>query len=49
VAAGHAVVAVQAMARNIMRAQVSQFIQAVWDSDRETVDETILRLSRSRP
>jgi hypothetical protein len=35
--------------RRITRAQISQFIQAVRDSDREVVDETILRLSRSRP
>jgi hypothetical protein len=34
---------------HITRAQVGQFIQAVRDSDREVVDDTILRLSRSRP
>ena len=35
--------------RHITRAQVGRFIQAVRDSDREVVDSTILRLSRSRP
>ena len=35
--------------RRITRAQVGQFVQAVRDSDREVVDEMILRLSRSRP
>jgi hypothetical protein len=35
--------------RRITRAQVGQFIQAVRDSDREVVDETILRLASSRP
>jgi hypothetical protein len=35
--------------RHITRAQVGQFVQAVRDSDREVVDEMILRLSRSRP
>jgi hypothetical protein len=35
--------------RHITRAQVGQFIQAVRDSDQATVDEMILRLSRSRP
>jgi hypothetical protein len=34
---------------HVTRAQVEQFIQAVRDSDREVVDEMILRLSRSRP
>ena len=31
------------------RAQIERFIKAVRDSDREVVDETIMRLSRSRP
>jgi hypothetical protein len=35
--------------RHITRAQVKQFIQAVRDSDREVVDDMILRLSRTRP
>ncbi len=35
--------------RRITRAQVEQFIQAVRDSDRDTVDDMVLRLSRSRP
>ena len=35
--------------QRITRAQVARFIQAVRDSDREVVDETILRLSRTRP
>jgi hypothetical protein len=35
--------------RHITRAQVEQFIQAVRDSDRDTVDDMVLRLSRSRP
>ena len=34
---------------HVRRAQVERFIQAVRDSDREVVDETIMRLSRSRP
>jgi hypothetical protein len=35
--------------RHITRAQVGEFVQAVRDSDREVVDEMLLRLSRSRP
>jgi hypothetical protein len=35
--------------RRITREQVRRFVQAVRDSDREVVDEIILRLSRSRP
>ena len=35
--------------RHLTRAQLAQFIQAVRDSDQATVDEMILRLSRSRP
>jgi len=35
--------------RHITRAQIGQFVQAVRDSDREVVDEMLLRLSRSRP
>jgi hypothetical protein len=35
--------------RHITRAQVKQFIQAVRDSDRDVVDDMILRLSRTRP
>jgi hypothetical protein len=35
--------------RRITRAQVSQFVQAVRDSDRAVVDEMVIRLSRSRP
>jgi hypothetical protein len=34
--------------QHIRRAQIGQFIQAVRDGDREVVDESILRLSRSR-
>ena len=35
--------------RHVTRAQVERFIKAVRDSDRAVVDETIMRLSRSRP
>jgi hypothetical protein len=35
--------------RHITRAQVKEFIQAVRDSDRDVVDDMVLRLSRSRP
>src|SRR5580693_352090 len=35
--------------RHLTRAQVGGFVQAVRDSDREVVDEMLLRLSRSRP
>jgi hypothetical protein len=35
--------------RHVTRAQIERFIQAVRDSDRAAVDETIMRLSRSRP
>jgi hypothetical protein len=35
--------------RHITRAQVGQFVQAVRDSDREVVDEMIMRLARTRP
>ena len=35
--------------RRITRAQIGEFVQAVRDSDREVVDEMLLRLSRSRP
>jgi hypothetical protein len=35
--------------RHITRAQVKQFTQAVRDSDRDVVDDMILRLSRTRP
>ncbi|HEY0999456.1 MAG TPA: hypothetical protein VGD83_07450, partial [Streptosporangiaceae bacterium] len=35
--------------RRITRAQVAQFIQAVRDSDQATVNEMVLRLSRTRP
>jgi len=35
--------------RHITRAQVEQFIKAVRESDRDTVDDMVLRLSRSRP
>jgi hypothetical protein len=35
--------------RHITRAQVKQFIQAVRDSDRDVVDDMVLRLSRTRP
>jgi len=35
--------------RHVTREQIERFIKAVRDSDREVVDETIMRLSRSRP
>ena len=41
--------AAKARRRRITRAQIAHFIQAVRDSDREVVDETVARLSRSRP
>ena len=41
--------ATPARRRRITRAQAAHFIQAVRDSDRGVVDETVERLSRSRP
>ena len=46
---GQAGDATPARRRRITRAQIVHFIQAVRDSDRGVVDETIARLSRSRP
>jgi hypothetical protein len=38
-----------AAGRHITQAQVKRFIQAVRDSDRDVVDDMVLRLSRTRP